>query len=122
MAQLYERGNRLLVTSVESFLAGTYENYLRANNQIVPVWARINRLAHGDLGAISEMAKQADPFDLLRLAWDAEAWMAARSTLALDLVRLVQGRAASWPRSNVGSLSRLNRSSWRITTLRLRSS
>jgi hypothetical protein len=94
VAQLYERRNRLLVTSVESFLAVTYENYLLANNQIVPVWARINCLAHGDLGAISEMAKDADPFDILRLAWDPEAWMAARSTLALDLVRLVQGRAA----------------------------
>ena len=40
------------------------------------------------------MAKHADPFDLLTLAWDVEAWMAARSTLARDLVRLVQGRAA----------------------------
>jgi hypothetical protein len=94
VAQLYERGNRLLVASVESFLAGTYENHLRANNKTVPVWARFNCLAHGDLGAISEMAKHADPFDLLTLAWDADAWMAARSTLALDLVRLVQGRAA----------------------------
>jgi hypothetical protein len=81
------------VTSVESFLAGTYENYLLANNQIVPVWARLNCLAHGDLDAITEMAKQADRFDLLTLAWNPEAWMEARSTLARDLVRLVQGRA-----------------------------
>jgi hypothetical protein len=92
--QVYERGSRLLVKSVESFLAGTYEDHLCANNQIIPVWARLNSLAHGDLGSINEMAKHADPFDLLTLAWDVEAWMAARSTLARDLVRLVQGRAA----------------------------
>jgi hypothetical protein len=93
-AQIYEREGSLLVASAESFLAGTYENHLLANNRIVPVWARLNCLAHGNLGAISEMAKLADPFDVLTLAWDAEAWTAARSTLALDLVRLVQGRVA----------------------------
>jgi hypothetical protein len=95
VAQVHERGNRQLVTSVESFLAGTYENYLLANNQIVPVWARINCLAHGYLGAISKMAERADPFDLQTLAWDAGAWVIARSALALDLVRLVQGRAGA---------------------------
>jgi hypothetical protein len=93
-AQICERGSSLLVASAESFLAGTYENHLLANNRIVPVWARLNLLAHGELGDISEMAKLADPFDLLTLAGDPGAWSAARSTLAVDLVRLVQGRAA----------------------------
>jgi hypothetical protein len=35
--QVYERGNRLLVKSVEFFLAGTYEDHLCANNQVLPV-------------------------------------------------------------------------------------
>jgi hypothetical protein len=79
VAQLYERGNRLLVTSAESFLAGTYENYLLENNQIVPVWAPLNCLAHGDTGAISEMAKHADPFDLLTpLGTPRHGWQRGR--------------------------------------------
>lgn len=93
VTQVYKRGDRLLVKSAESFLAGTYEDYLLASNQTVPVWARLNCLAHGDLAAISRMAKHADPSDLLTLALDAGAWTAARSTLALDLVRLVRGSA-----------------------------
>ena len=95
MAQVYERGNRLLVTSVESFLAGTYENYLLANNQIVPVWAA-DRTAWrmGTSVPYVRWRKTLIRSISLSLAWDPEAWMAARSTLALDLVRLVQGRAA----------------------------
>lgn len=84
-----------LAASIESYLCGNYENHLRRHSKCVPVWARLNCLAHGDLDALRLMAKRGHPVDPLSVAWDTELWTSARSTLAEGIVRMVEAGSES---------------------------
>jgi hypothetical protein len=81
-----------LVAAAESFLAGAYEQHLRGNDQLIPGWTRLNGIAHGDLDALTGMAKTLNVHDLPSvIGHSEEAWRVAQAVIAADLVELVMG-------------------------------
>jgi hypothetical protein len=79
-----------LVADAEAFLSGEYANHLRRHRDAVPGWARLNRLAHGDLSNLQQCRR---PFAATKSAafadWPEESWRRAQQLLASELLDLV---------------------------------
>ena len=79
-----------LVADTEAFLAGRYASHLRHHHDAVPAWARLNRLAHGDLASLHQCRR---PFAATKSAafadWTEESWRRAQQRLATELLELV---------------------------------
>ena len=79
----------------EHFLAGTYEAYLLAHDRPVPLWARVNAVAHADLVSLIAMASRPQPARSRRK--QKPTWEAARAQMAEALLRSAAAQdAAPW--------------------------
>jgi len=79
-----------LVADAEAFLAGEYANHLRRHRVAVPGWARLNRLAHGDLASLHQCRRPLATAKSAAFAdWPEESWRRAQQLLATELLKLV---------------------------------
>ena len=77
-----------LISDAEEFLSGGYENHLGRHNDPVPAWARLNVLAHGDLGSLRDIA------EVVSNDWPEGLWRTACRLLAQELLAVVRDDSA----------------------------
>lgn len=79
-----------LIAESEAFLSGTYAIHLTGHNDDIPVWARLNTLAHGDIDSLKRAEKSFTAMtatELVRLTEDP--WRIPLGILAGEINRLV---------------------------------
>lgn len=82
-------GSRLIVDA-EAFLAGDFAGHLRSQDEIVPAWARLNNLAHGDLQSLRQARRAFVPTSSAALDWTETTWRNAERVLANELLEFVE--------------------------------
>jgi hypothetical protein len=82
-------GSRLIVDA-EAFLAGDFVDHLRSQDEIVPGWARLNNLAHGDLQSLRQARRSFIATSSAALDWTETTWRNAERVLANELLEFVE--------------------------------
>jgi len=82
-------GSRL-IGDAEAFLAGDFADHLRGQNEIVPGWARLNNLAHGDLQSLRHARRAFLPTSSMAFDWKETTWRNAERVLSDELLELVE--------------------------------
>ena len=81
-----------LVTECEAFLTGRFPEYLVDHGRLVPVWAQVNKLAHG---SEDDIEADAAGHDSPVTASGGTQWQAAMSFLAQELISEATRRRVS---------------------------
>jgi hypothetical protein len=85
-----------LIDDTEAFLSGDYANHLRRRRDIIPGWARLNTLAHGDLESVRHVGQPFAGTMPARFAdWSEKTWKIAERVLAKEVLDLVDNNSGT---------------------------
>lgn len=86
-----------LIADTEAFLSGDYARHMRRHGQVVPTWARLNQLAHGELRSLRHARRPLSAGRSAAIAdWTEEAWRSAQRVLARELLSFVGNDRDLW--------------------------